>query len=153
MSWQSRMMLSFCDFLCLFVANRRYLTRRLLALMIAAAVGCFGLWLWRCYRGPGRIWLNYYATAAIYEIFWCLFVFSVWPRRRRIGVIVVVVFLVTCGLEFMQLWQPAFLQDVRSTLLGAAVIGTDFAWWQFPHYILGCLVAWLLLCLLSRLCC
>jgi hypothetical protein len=77
-------------------------------------------------------------------------VFAVWPRRRRIGVIVVVVFLVTCGLEFMQLWQPAFLQRVRSTLLGAAVIGTDFVWWQFPHYVLGCLIAWLLLHLLSR---
>ena len=26
-----------------------------------------------------------------------------------------------------------------------ALIGTDFVWWDFPHYLTGCLLGWLLL--------
>ena len=47
------------------------------------------------------------------------------------------VVLVTCGLEFLQLWHPPWLQAIRSTFLGASLLGTSFSWWDFPAYVVG----------------
>ncbi len=54
--------------------------------------------------------------------------------------IAVVVFAITCALEVLQLWDAVFLEKIRETFLGMALIGTCFVWWQFPHYALGSLV-------------
>jgi len=40
--------------------------------------------------------------------------------------IAVVVTLATCGLELLQLWQPPWLTEIRSTKFGAALLGTTF---------------------------
>ncbi len=40
-----------------------------------------GFWL-KFYDGPGQEWLNNYAAGALYEVFWCLFLFLLWPRRE-----------------------------------------------------------------------
>jgi len=37
----------------------------------------------------------------------------------------------------LQLWHPPFLELIRSTFWGRALIGTSFSWWDFPHYIFG----------------
>ena len=108
-----------------------------------------GFWFWR-YDGPGRWWFNYYGSSSLYEVFWCLVVFFFWPRRKNAAKIAVWVFVVTCVLEVLQLWEPMFLEKVRATFLGAAIIGTCFAWWQFPHYVLGGLIGWLWMRLLCR---
>jgi hypothetical protein len=50
---------------------------------------------------------------------------------------------VTYLLEALQLWHPTFLEKVRATFLGAALIGTTFTWWDFPHYALGSSIGWL----------
>ena len=76
--------------------------------------------------------------------------FLLWPRKKNIIRIPVAVFIATCILEFLQLWKPEFLQIFRATLIGAALIGTDFVWLQFPYYLLGTVLSALLLAILAR---
>lgn len=57
---------------------------------------------------------------------------------------------ITCILEFLQLWHPPWLEAIRSTFAGRVVLGTTFAWSDFPPYFAGGLAGWLLLSLLSR---
>ncbi len=119
-----------------FEAIISYFWRRrwiLLALCIITPLG-LGLWF---YDGPAKRWFNFYLTCSAYEIFWCLVVFFFRPRKSSAAPIALAVLAVTCGLEVLQLWQPSFLQQIRSTFLGMAIIGTDFVWRQFPYYIAG----------------
>lgn len=101
-----------------------------------------GFWF-KLYNGSGAWWFNNYGAGVVYEIFWCLAVFLIWPKKINATKISVSVFVVTCLLEVLQLWHPAFLERVRETFLGAALIGTTFDRWDFPHYALGCLIGWL----------
>ena len=108
----------------------------ILSLLIIIVMG----FLFKFYTGSAHEWFNNYGAAVFYEIFWCLFVFLLLPRTVR--QIPLWVFGVTCGLEFLQLWHPAIL-EFRSTFLGRMLIGTTFSWWDFPHYVLGCVLGWL----------
>lgn len=119
-----------------FFSRRRWI---LLCLLIITPAG----FLFKSYSGPGHKWFNDYGAAVMYEIFWCLVIFLFHFRKEATTRIAVGVFLVTCLLEIMQLWQPWLLQQVRSTFLGAALIGNTFVWWDFPHYVMGCFVGWL----------
>jgi len=112
-------------------------------LVSLAIVTPLSFWLWRSYDGPGRIWINYYVSCVFYELFWCLLLFFFWPEKKYAARIAIGVFLATCGLEFLQLYKPAFLQEIRSTFLGMAVLGTCFVWRQFPYYIVGSFLGWL----------
>lgn len=98
--------------------------------------------LLKSYAGPGRNWANNYAAGVLYEIFWCLVLFLFWPASRLVTRIAVGVFLVTCGLEVLQLWHPWVLVQIRATFLGRALLGTTFSWWDFPHYALGSALGW-----------
>ncbi len=106
--------------------------------------------LFKFYSGPAHKWFNDYGAGLLYEIFWCLVAFFFLPHRKYIRPIVLWVFIITCILETLQLWHPYFLQQIRGTFLGAALIGTTFVWWDFPHYVLGCLIGGLLLYAISK---
>ena len=99
--------------------------------------------LCKWYSGPAHRWFNYYGGAVMYEIFWCMVIFLFCPRKAATTKIAVGVFVVTSLLEFLQLWHPRILQQVRSTFLGASLIGTTFVWWDFPYYVVGCFIGWL----------
>ena len=101
-----------------------------------------GFWC-KSYAGPGSRWFNDYGGGVAYEIFWCLVVFFFWPRRKDAVKIAVGVFIVTCALETLQLWHLIFLEQIRATFAGKALIGTTFVWWDFPHYALGSFAGWL----------
>ncbi len=109
-------------------------SRILLSLLIITPLG---FWL-KLYDGPGEGWVNDYAAGVLYEIFWCLVLFSVWPRQAHVIRIAVGVFVVTSLLEVLQLWHPWLLEQIRATFLGRALIGTTFSWLDLPHYVLGC---------------
>lgn len=106
--------------------------------------------MWRYYDGWARYWIRYYVSGAVYEIIWCLLFFLLWPSRANTVRIPIIVFVATCVLEFLQLWEPPLLEAFRATLIGAAIIGTCFVWLQFPFYVAGSLVSALLLRVLSR---
>jgi hypothetical protein len=106
--------------------------------------------LFKLYSGPACHWFNDYGAGVMYEIFWCMVIFLFCPCRKAATKIAVGVFFVTGFLEILQLWQPWFLQQARSTFLGGALLGTAFVWWDFPHYVLGCLIGWLLMRAISK---
>jgi len=98
------------------------------------------------YRGWSNWWFNDYGAGVMYEIFWCLLFSLIWSNSKHTTRIAVGVLLVTCALEILQLWHGwDFLERTRSTFIGKTLLGTTFVWWDFPHYILGCIVGWLLM--------
>ena len=106
--------------------------------------------LFKWYSGPAHRWFNYYGAAVMYEIFWCMVIFLFCPRKEATTKVAVGVFLVTSFLEILQLWHPWFLQQVRSTFWGRALLGTTFVWWDFPYYVLGCFIGWLCMRVISK---
>lgn len=101
------------------------------------------------YTGPGAWWFNNYAGGIFYEIFWCFAVILFLPYASAFWVACSVL-AATCSLEFLQLWHPSFLESVRSTFIGSALIGTTFVWWDFPHYVIGCFAGWLMIKLSAK---
>jgi hypothetical protein len=78
----------------------------------------------------------------LYVVFWILLAFLFFPSEKAIKAIPIWVFLITCALEILQLWHPPILEKVRSRFLGRTLIGTSFAWWDFPHYAIGSIIGW-----------
>ena len=118
-----------------------YLSKRsfiILSLLIITPAG----FLFKFYSGPAQHWVNNYFAGLLYEIFWCLVVFFFWPNKKYIIKIAIGVFFVTSFLEILQLWHPWILEQIRSTFMGKTLIGTTFSWWDFPHYVVGCVIGW-----------
>ena len=111
----------------------------ILSLLIVTPLG----FLSKLYYGPGYKWFNDYAGDILYEIFWCLFFFLLIPSRKAVRQIPLWVLIITCILEFLQLWKPPLLQQIRATFWGKTLLGTTFVWLDFPHYVIGCLIGWL----------
>ena len=111
----------------------------IISLLIVTGMGFF----FKFYSGFGRQWFNNSVAAIFYEVFWCLFVYLFLKGRRAIIQISVGVFIITCILEFLQLWHPPVLQQIRATFVGRLLIGSTFSWWDFPHYAIGCTLSWL----------
>jgi hypothetical protein len=114
--------------------------QRIWTLLLMAGLVPVGL-ASKFYAGPGAWWSRAYLGGVLYEVFWCLAAFLLWPRAR-LWVIAAWVLAVTSALEVLQLWHPAWLQALRASFLGAALLGATFAWWDFACYGLGVLLAW-----------
>ncbi|WP_066381469.1 MULTISPECIES: DUF2809 domain-containing protein [unclassified Anabaena] len=118
--------------------NRTQSKLIILSLLIVVAMG----FLFKYYPGIGHQWLNNYGAAIFYEIFWCLLAFWFFRSQAAIKQIPIWVLIITCILEVLQLWHPPLLNQVRATFIGKLLLGTTFAWWDFPHYALGCILGW-----------
>ncbi len=94
-------------------------------------------WLPDWWRGSGG--------GVPYVMFWVSLWFFFFPRKRGVPAIVIGCTLFTCGLEFCQLWQPPWLTQFRSTVFGAALLGSQFIWSDIPPYFIGGLLGWLML--------
>ena len=117
--------------------NKRLLT--LISLLLITSLGLLS----KSYDGLFHQWLNYYSGDILYEIFWCLFFFLLIPSKKNVTKIPMWVFIVTCVIEILQLWQNPLWVEIRATLLGKLFLGTNFDWWDFTHYFLGCFIGWL----------
>ncbi|MBD2200913.1 MULTISPECIES: ribosomal maturation YjgA family protein [Calothrix] len=95
-------------------------------------------------------WLNQEVGGIFYEIFWCLLAFLFIPTRKAVWQIPLWVLVITCLLEFLQLWQPPFLVWVRSFWWGKMLIASVFTWADFPYYFVGSGLGWLWLKLIVR---
>jgi hypothetical protein len=93
------------------------------------------------YRGPGAHWVNDSLDGVFYEVFWCLLLSLVLPRTEP-RTLAGGVLAATCVLEFLQLWHPVFLEVLRSTFLGATILGATFDWSDFPYYFAGSGIGW-----------
>ena len=96
------------------------------------------------YTGPGAWWFNNYAGGILYEMFRCFAVTLFFPYATAFWVACLVLGI-TCFLECLQLWHPLFLESIRSTFTGSTLIGNTFAWWDFPHYAIGCFAGWFII--------
>nr|WP_290225163.1 DUF2809 domain-containing protein [Trichocoleus desertorum] len=90
----------------------------------------------------GPAWFNDGAGSVAYEIFWIFLVAFFLPTASPLR-IAVGVCLATSGLEFLQLWQPPWLQALRTTLPGRLVLGNTFTWSDFFSYFIGSFIGWL----------
>lgn len=93
------------------------------------------------YSGPGEDWVANSMGGLIYEVFWCLIFALIFPSLHPIK-IAAGVFVITCIIEFLQLWHPPFLELIRSNLIGRTILGNSFNWMDFPYYALGCVLGW-----------
>ena len=85
------------------------------------------------YIGPFQDWLNNSFTGILYEIFWCLIIVFFFPRAVSV-MIASLVLIITCILEFLQLWHSPFLEAIRMSFIGSVLIGTTFVWSDFLYY-------------------
>lgn len=90
-----------------------------------------------------------YLGGVLYEIFWCLIV-SLVLHRHPPWQISVGVFTLTSILECLQLSHLTILETLRQTFIGHMILGSFFDLWDFPHYLLGSLLGYLVLIMLHR---
>ena len=104
----------------------------------------------KSYNGPWINWVNDSLAGLFYVIFWCLLVFLFLPNFKPL-IISLWVLIITCTLEFLQLWHPPLLEYFRGFFLGGVILGTSFAWSDFPYYFLGSIIGWFWLRKISTL--
>ncbi|MBD3316007.1 MAG: DUF2809 domain-containing protein [Chitinivibrionales bacterium] len=115
----------------------RVRTAVLLNLVVLVPTGIYT----KFYAGPLQHWVANSLGGVFYELFWCLAALAMVPRidgRVTAGI----VFGVTSLLEFLQLWHPAWLEAIRGTFLGAALLGSTFVWSDFAYYVVGSVLGW-----------
>ena len=117
----------------------------LIALLIITPVGFFT----KFYTGSGAAWANNSLGGVFYEIFWCLLIFLFFTKLKP-ALIATVVFLITCVLEFTQLWKPEFLEILRENFLVRTVIGNSFTWSDFPYYVIGSLIGFVIMIMIKK---
>ena len=127
----------------------KLLNRKRLILLISLVPFCIiGIFV-KLYMGRySLVWPDKIA-GTFYVIFWSFFIALIFPDKPRLK-LVLVVFIITCLLEFTQLYSFAVLDAIRSTFVGRAMIGTSFSWSDFPWYLIGALLAYSMLQLLNR---
>jgi len=109
----------------------------LISIIIVTPVG----FLSNLYKGPAHEWLNNSFGGMLYEIFWCLILFLIFPKIDIIK-IALIVYLATCFLEILQLWHPPFLQIIRGNYIGRTILGNQFNLNDFPYYLIGSFFGW-----------
>ena len=92
------------------------------------------------YAGPAATWVAAFAGGFFYVLFWVFVVLGLAPRSSP-RTVAMWVLGATSLLELLQLWHPPFLEAIRSTFLGHALIGSTFSWWDFAYYVLAALAA------------
>ena len=125
-----------------YIIERRWI---FISLIILIPLG----FLTKRYQGPFETWVNNSLGGVLYVIFWSLVVFFFYPAAKPHR-ITGAMFIVTCMIEVLQLWHPPFLEAIRSTRIGVTLLGNSFAWLDFPHYLLGSLLAYLLIVRMSE---
>jgi len=103
----------------------------------------------KLYTGIGHEWVNNKFGGVLYEIFWCLVFFILLPKSKPMG-IALWVFIITCLLEFVQLLSNNLLEIIRSNFIGQTLIGNSFSWTDFPYYIAGSIVGYLILRFMNK---
>ena len=112
------------------------------ALLCVGAIGaCL---LYAATRSQLPDWWRGYGGGIPYVVFWITFCYAIWPEPRRLMAYAVGCTLATCGLEFLQLWQPPWLTEFRATTFGAALLGNAFTWHDIPPYFIGGVVGYAL---------
>ena len=103
-----------------------------ISLLIITPIGFYS----KFYKGPAILWVNNSLGGVFYEIFWCLLIFLFFSKTKP-WFIATQVLIITCSLEFLQLWHLHFLEIIRSNFIGRTILGNSFTWSDFPYYFIG----------------
>jgi hypothetical protein len=124
-----------------YMPERKSLIKTLFLIILIAALGIFAKLV---PINSHFNWISVHLSGMFYvtELSLILYLFF---SDHFISLLVLAAFLLTSVIEFLQNWHPAFLEPVRSTFLGHAVLGSTFSWLDFPWYIGGALLGWFLL--------
>ncbi len=104
---------------------------------------------WLRFAAPIGATLRDGSGGAAYVVFWSAVAMLLRPQFS-ISKVVLSVFAATCTLEFLQLWHPGWLEAMRRTLAGRLVLGTTFDPYDFPPYVAGTALAFVLLHLFRK---
>jgi len=92
------------------------------------------------YKGQGAAWLRNSVGGTVYVAFGVV-LFTFFLRKHRLKTAIAVL-LVTCGLEFLQLIKSPFLTGLRSTFIGAVLLGNSFNPEDFYYYSAGAILGY-----------
>lgn len=106
--------------------------RHLFALLILVPIGLSTKW----YSGPFEQWVGNSSGGILYEMFWIWLIGILRPQGRP-WISGIIVFSVTTGIEFLQLWHCSVLENIRASFVGRTLIGTSFTWMDLPYYAIG----------------
>ncbi|MBS3777406.1 MAG: DUF2809 domain-containing protein, partial [Bacteroidales bacterium] len=95
-----------------------------LKLLILALLVPLGI-LTKFYAGPGSSFVSNHLGGVIYLVFFIFLASLVFPKVRALK-ISLVVFVITCLLEFTQLIQIPWLNELREYFLVHALIGSGY---------------------------
>jgi hypothetical protein len=93
------------------------------------------------YEGAERVWVRDHGSGILYVMFWILLVLTLRPVTSP-GRVAVIVLVLTCLVEFSQLIDAKWLNDIRKTWLGASLLGVAFKWSDLPYYAIGAIAGW-----------
>ena len=111
--------------------------QKVLILLILIPLGL----LTKIYTGPGSKIINNHLGGVIYVVFFIFLTALVFPQTRAIK-IALLVFIVTCSLEFTQMIQTDFLNRLREYFVVYALIGSSFNLMDMPFYGVGGGIGW-----------
>jgi len=123
--------------------------QRLITILLLIIIIPIGF-LTKFYSWPAQAWVNNSLGGLFYEIFWCLVVAFIFIKVKPLY-IALMVFSITCLLEFLQLWHPPFLEILRNNFIGRTILGNSFNWIDFPYYFFGSLMGYFVLMGIKRL--
>jgi len=117
--------------------------QRIIAVLILIVITLLGFFT-KFYSGIAEDWVNDSVGGLLYEIFWCLVIYLFFPKAKIFN-IALWVFILTCSLEFLQLWHPPFLERLRGHFIGRTILGNSFNWMDFPYYLAGSFLGYIIL--------
>ncbi len=125
--------------------KKRYILT-IISLFIITPIGFYS----KFYKGSLEFWVNNSLCDIFYEIFWCLVVFLFFHKIKP-KIIALMIFLITCLIEFSQLLHPQFLEVIRKTFIGKTILGTSFVVTDFLYYLIGCFLSLIWMNLIKKM--
>ena len=116
---------------------------RILTILFIILVAALGILLKLIPAFEGT-WVSNNLAGLFYVTELALVIFLVFPGNPSF-VYALAGFFLTSIIEFFQLWHPDFLISIRSTFIGHTIFGSCFSWLDFPLYLGGALLGWLLI--------
>jgi len=120
--------------------ERKSTLTTIVLILVVAALGVLS----KILPSSPESWVSNHLAGAFYVVELTLILYLIFPDHLS-AVLVLAAFLLTSLVEFLQNWHPDFLEPVRASFVGHTILGSTFSWLDFPWYVAGAFIGWLLL--------
>lgn len=117
--------------------SSRVKTTKLIIVLILVPLGIYT----KFYHGPGEGFVHAYLGGILYVVFFIFLASLIFPKVRVLK-ISLVVFVITCLLEFTQLIQTPWLNKLREYFLVHALIGSGYTTYDLLFYVVGGIIGY-----------